>query len=68
MQGSSYMQSAVSSRQRFLKTPEELYQAVVDIYAYFLKFVPQEPETIPLEEVEEEEAPQEAEEEELGTG
>ena len=48
--------------------PEELYQAVVDIYAYFLKFVPQEPETIPLEEVEEEEAPQEAEEEELGTG
>ena len=45
--------------------PEELYQAVVDIYAYFLKFVPQEPETIPLEE---EEAPQEAEEEELGTG
>ncbi|MCI9306820.1 MAG: type III secretion protein [Lachnospiraceae bacterium] len=23
--------------------PEELYQAVVDIYAYFLKFVPKEP-------------------------
>ena len=23
--------------------PEELYQVVVDIYAYFLKFVPQEP-------------------------
>ncbi len=24
--------------------PEELYQAVVDIYAYFLKFVPKEPQ------------------------
>ncbi len=48
--------------------PEELYQAVVDIYAYFLKFVPQEPETIPLEEVEEEEDLQETEEEQLGTG
>ena len=23
--------------------PEELYQAVVDIYAYFLKFAPKEP-------------------------
>ena len=25
--------------------PEELYQAVVDIYAYFLKFVPKEPQS-----------------------
>lgn len=24
--------------------PEELYQAVVDIYAYFLKFVPKDPQ------------------------
>lgn len=26
--------------------PEELYQAVVDIYAYFLKFVPKEPRDV----------------------
>lgn len=26
--------------------PEELYQAVVDIYAYFLKFTPKEPEKV----------------------
>lgn len=45
--------------------PEELYQAVVDIYAYFLKFVPQEPETVPLEEAPEEE---EEKEEQLETG
>lgn len=26
--------------------PEELYQAIVDIYAYFLKFVPKNPEAM----------------------
>lgn len=26
--------------------PEELYQAIVDIYAYFLKFVPKNPEAL----------------------
>lgn len=26
--------------------PEELYQAIVDIYAYFLKFVPKSPEAL----------------------
>ena len=29
--------------------PEELYQAVVDIYAYFLKFAPKEPAAQPQE-------------------
>ena len=29
--------------------PEELYQAVVDIYAYFLKFVPKEPQGAAVE-------------------
>lgn len=29
--------------------PEELYQAVVDIYAYFLKFVPKNPEDLQRE-------------------
>lgn len=36
--------------------PEELYQAVVDIYAYFLKFAPKEPVERPLEEHPEENA------------
>ncbi len=35
--------------------PEELYQVVVDIYAYFLKFVPQEPRESEEEEPEPEE-------------
>lgn len=30
--------------------PEELYQAIVDIYAYFLKFVPKNPEDVELAE------------------
>ena len=30
--------------------PEELYKAVVDIYAYFLKFVPKNPEELHREE------------------
>lgn len=32
--------------------PEELYQMVVDIYAYFLKFTPKEPQTEVQEEQE----------------
>ncbi|NBK91819.1 type III secretion protein [bacterium 1XD21-13] len=32
--------------------PEELYQAVVDIYAYFLKFVPKEPQSVDAEDAE----------------
>ncbi|HCT92846.1 MAG TPA: type III secretion protein [Lachnospiraceae bacterium] len=33
--------------------PEELYQAIVDIYAYFLKYTPQKRETDEAESVEE---------------
>lgn len=37
--------------------PEELYKAVVDIYAYFLKFVPKNPEELHREEAKASENP-----------